>query len=147
MQTSSRFVAPSARETDGKKSHGGTMNRATLLTTVAFATMCAGCDGSPAGPAYGAILTFSVGDERFRVALTVNEQIAAAHAAQAGGAARVSLSAELFRARRPTRVGVGISRMSPSRRARSNFAMAVRRTWNDRGPVSAAHATARGLRR
>jgi hypothetical protein len=65
------------------------MNRATILTAIACATLCAGCDGSPAGPSPGAIVTFAVGDERFRVSLAGNEQIAAARAAQAGAAARI----------------------------------------------------------
>jgi hypothetical protein len=67
------------------------MNRATLLTAVAFTTMCAGCDGSPSGPSSSAIVTFSVVDERFRVSLMGDEQIAAARAAQAGGHARVPI--------------------------------------------------------
>jgi hypothetical protein len=65
------------------------VNRATLLTAVAFTTMCAGCDGSPSGPSSSAIVTFSVVDERFRVLLTVDDQIAAARAAQAGSPARI----------------------------------------------------------
>jgi hypothetical protein len=67
------------------------MNRATLLTSVAFTTMCAGCDGSPSGPSSSAIATFSVVDERFRVLLTGDEQIAAARAAEAGGPARIPI--------------------------------------------------------
>ena len=67
------------------------MNRASLLTTVALATICAGCDGSPSGPSPHAIVTFFVIDERFRVSLTNSEVIAAARAAQAGGAARIPI--------------------------------------------------------
>ena len=67
------------------------MNRATLLTAVAFMTICAGCDGSPSGPSPHAIVTFSVLDERFRVSLTNAEVIAAARAAQAGGPARIPI--------------------------------------------------------
>ena len=65
------------------------MNRARILTAVALTTLFAGCDGSPAGPSPSAIVTFSVADERFRVSLTSDEQIAAARAARAGGLARI----------------------------------------------------------
>jgi hypothetical protein len=65
------------------------MNRVTLLTAVAFTTICAGCNGSPSGPSSSAIVTFSVVNERFRVSLNGDEQIAAARAAQAGGPARI----------------------------------------------------------
>jgi hypothetical protein len=65
------------------------MNRGTIFTTVAFTRLCAGCAGSPAGPSPSAIVTFSVADERFRVSLTSDEQIAAARAAQAGGPAGI----------------------------------------------------------
>jgi hypothetical protein len=67
------------------------VNQATLLTAVAFTTMCAGCDGSPSGPSSNAIVTFSVIDERFRVSLTDDEVIAAARAAQAGAPARIPI--------------------------------------------------------
>jgi hypothetical protein len=65
------------------------MKRVTLLTAVAFTTICAGCNGSPSGPSSSAIVTFSVVNERFRVSLNGDEQIAAARAAQAGGPARI----------------------------------------------------------
>jgi len=65
------------------------MNRATILTAVAFTTLCAGCDGSPARPSPSTIVTFSVADERFRASLTSDGQIAAARAARAGGPARI----------------------------------------------------------
>ena len=64
------------------------MNRATLLTA-ALSTICVGCDSSLSGPSPHAIVTFAVIDERFRVSLTNSEAIAAARAAQAGGAARI----------------------------------------------------------
>jgi hypothetical protein len=54
-----------------------------------FIAVCNGCDDLPPGPSSSAIVTFSVVDERFRVSLTSDEQIAAAHAAQAGGLARI----------------------------------------------------------
>ena len=65
------------------------MKRPTRLSAVALTALCAGCDGTPAGPSPGAMVTISVADERFRVQLTSNEQIAAARAAQAGGLARI----------------------------------------------------------
>ena len=65
------------------------MNRATALAAVAFATLCAGCDGSPSRPSPSAVATFAVADERFRVSLNSEAQIAAARAAQAGGRARI----------------------------------------------------------
>jgi hypothetical protein len=65
------------------------MSRTRALTAIAFAALCGGCDGSPSGPSRGAIVTFSVADERFRVWLTGTEQIEAARAAQAGGTARI----------------------------------------------------------
>ena len=65
------------------------MNRTRLLTAVALTAMCAACSGSPGGPSSSATVTFSVVGERFRVSLTGDEQIAAAHAAQVGGQARI----------------------------------------------------------
>jgi hypothetical protein len=65
------------------------MNRATALAAVAFTALCAGCDGSPSSPSPGAVATFAVADERFRVSLNSEAQIAAARAAQAGGRARI----------------------------------------------------------
>ena len=65
------------------------MNRATAIATIAFSTLCSGCDRSPSGPSSSAEVTFAVGDERFRVSLVSEEQIAAARAAQAGGRARI----------------------------------------------------------
>jgi hypothetical protein len=65
------------------------MNRGSLLTAVAFSSLCVGCDDLPSGPSPSAIVTFSVVDERFRVSLTSDEQVAAARAAQAGGLARI----------------------------------------------------------
>ena len=60
-----------------------------VLTVVALAALWAGCNGSPSEPSPSAIVTFSVAGERFSAALTSNEQIAAARAAQAGGLARI----------------------------------------------------------
>jgi hypothetical protein len=65
------------------------MNHTTIVAAVAFATLCAGCDESPSAPSPSAFVSFSVAGERFRVALTSAEQVAAARAAQAGGPARI----------------------------------------------------------
>jgi hypothetical protein len=65
------------------------MNRPTILATVAFTILCAGCDNPLSGRPPSAIATFAVADERFRVSLTGEQEIAAAHAAQAGGRARI----------------------------------------------------------
>ena len=65
------------------------MDRVTLLIAVAVTSLCAGCDDLPSGASPSAFVTFSVIDERFRVSLTSDEQIAAARAAQAGGLARI----------------------------------------------------------
>ncbi len=53
--------------------------------------LVAGCDDddSPTAPTESAIVTFTVGDETFRVRLTTREQVDAARAAQAGGPARI----------------------------------------------------------
>ena len=48
------------------------------------------CDeGTPTDPSSGAVVTFSVVNETFRVLLTDAEQIAAARVAQNGGSARI----------------------------------------------------------
>jgi hypothetical protein len=52
---------------------------------------CAGCDDSPTAPSRGAIATFAVDNETFRVRLIGDEQVAAARAAQAGGAANIPI--------------------------------------------------------
>ena len=65
------------------------MSSLRIPTAIVFAALCAGCDDPSPGPSQGAIVTFSVAGERFRVMLTTDEQIAAARAAQAGGRARI----------------------------------------------------------
>jgi len=60
-----------------------------VLAAVAFTTLCAGCDGSPSSPSPTSVATFAVANERFRVSLNSEAQIAAARAAQAGGSARI----------------------------------------------------------
>src|SRR5215207_5956054 len=50
----------------------------------------AGCaDGTPTSPSSGALVTFAVANESFRVWLSSEEQIAAARSAQMGGRARI----------------------------------------------------------
>lgn len=65
------------------------MSRATILTLMALTALGTGCNDSPSGPSSRAIVTFSVADESFRVALTGDTQINAARAAQGGGRARI----------------------------------------------------------
>jgi hypothetical protein len=65
------------------------MNRASAIAAFAFTVLCAGCSGSPSSPSQSAVATFAVADERFRVSLINDEQVAAARAAQAGGRARI----------------------------------------------------------
>jgi hypothetical protein len=60
-----------------------------LLLCLALGMSAGACDDSPTSPEAGALVTFGVGDETFRVELTSAEQIAAAHAAQNGGPARI----------------------------------------------------------
>ena len=60
-----------------------------LLATLALAMSVVACDESPTSPSSGAIVTFRVVNERFRVLLTTPEQLAAARAAQSGGRATI----------------------------------------------------------
>jgi hypothetical protein len=46
-------------------------------------------DDIPTAPSSGALVTFGVGSETFRVSLTSADQVAAARAAQIGGRARI----------------------------------------------------------
>ncbi len=58
---------------------------------VALGTALTGacCERSPTAPSTGAVVTFAVDSETFRVALTTGDQVAAAVAAQGGGPARI----------------------------------------------------------
>jgi len=58
-----------------------------LLGVFLSATACD--DTNPAAPTRGAVVTFRVADETFRVLLNGSVQIAAARAAQQGGPARI----------------------------------------------------------
>jgi hypothetical protein len=67
------------------------MHVSTFVTAVIVAT-CFGsaCGGStPTAPSPGALVTFAVASETFRVSLMSSDQVAAARAAQSGGQARI----------------------------------------------------------
>jgi hypothetical protein len=49
------------------------------------------CDETPTAPSSGAVVTFAVAGETFRVGLTTAEQVAAARAAQSGGRAKIPI--------------------------------------------------------
>src|SRR5262245_36666527 len=60
--------------------------------SVAGALMMSACgSNSPTAPSSTALVTFSVEGETFRVLLTSTEQVAATHAAHAGGPARIPI--------------------------------------------------------
>ena len=63
------------------------MKLSAILLAVLLLTACG--DGSPTAPSGGAIVTFRVVNETFRVLVTGANQIAAARAAQNGGPARI----------------------------------------------------------
>jgi hypothetical protein len=68
------------------------MSMRPLLSGVSGALLVlslAACDDSPIRPSSGALATIEVGTERFKVWLQAPEQIDAAKAAQAGGAASI----------------------------------------------------------
>ena|SRR5688572_20217625 len=66
------------------------MKRARFLGVISgFCWLIACGDGTPGDPTSGALVTFAVQQETFRVWLLSAEQIAAARAAQAGGSARI----------------------------------------------------------
>jgi len=60
-----------------------------LSAAVLAAALAVGCGGSPTTPSSSAVVTFTVGSEMFRVALTTADQVVAARAAQSGGRARI----------------------------------------------------------
>jgi len=60
-----------------------------LLTVLCLPLFGPGCADGPTSPSHGALVTFSVASETFRVQLTNEKQIDAARAAQAGGSARI----------------------------------------------------------
>jgi hypothetical protein len=66
--------------------------RSTLLLAAVLAALASACgDDGPTAPSSAAVVTFAVGSEEFRVALTTADQVAAARAAQSGGRAKIPI--------------------------------------------------------
>lgn len=65
------------------------MRMACMMVALAAPLGVTACDESPAAPSGGAIVTFRVGGESFRVRLETPDQVRAAEAARDGGAARI----------------------------------------------------------
>src|ERR1700730_8745967 len=67
------------------------MHVSTFVTAVIVSTCFASAYGgsTPTVPSAGALATFTVSSETFRVSLTSSDQVAAARAAQSGGPARI----------------------------------------------------------
>lgn len=65
------------------------MSRVHSIGSGLLVVMLAACGGSPTQPSSGALVTFDVSGETFRVWLTADAQIDAARSAQAGGPARI----------------------------------------------------------
>ena len=67
------------------------MLRMRVMTIVIVMTYWASAcgDNAATAPSTGALVTFSVGGETFRVSLTSSDQVASARAAQSGGPARI----------------------------------------------------------
>lgn len=64
----------------------------TSAAVILSAALVAGCgNDSPTSPSKNTVVTFDVGGETFRAALTAADQIAAARAAQSGGSARIPI--------------------------------------------------------
>lgn len=81
-------------ETAHLNASAGTSNVASLVmrltSTALFSCVCLACGGDgPTSPSRGAVVTFRVVDETFRVHLLDERQIAAAHQAANGGRARI----------------------------------------------------------
>jgi hypothetical protein len=66
--------------------HVSTFMTAAIVVTC-FASACG--NSTPTAPSAGAVVTFAVASETFRVSLTSSDQVAAARAAQSGGRARI----------------------------------------------------------
>ena len=78
----------------GDHASTGARRRSTLLFAAAAlaAVHASACgDDAPTGPSSAAVVTFAVGSEAFRVALTTADQVAAARAAQSGGRAKIPI--------------------------------------------------------
>ena len=63
--------------------------RGSTLIVAAAVFVTVACSDSPTGPSTGAVVTFQVVDETFKVRLTTTQQIDAARRAQAGGPAKI----------------------------------------------------------
>jgi hypothetical protein len=109
------------------------------LIASAMLALPAAC-GSPTAPSEGSIVTLRVQDETFRVLLTTSEQVEAARAARAGGAARIPSG-----------------RIVAGTQVNSGWGwhlvdvvfveLAGHRTWNGRGRDTAEGDSVRGARR
>jgi hypothetical protein len=72
-----------------KRASGGSGRGVWVLLMGAVLSGAGGCSDSPTSPSNPAIVTFAVGDERFRVQLLDERQLVAAREAEAGGRARI----------------------------------------------------------
>ena len=69
---------------------GARTRLALLLAAALAAALGSACgDDAPTAPSSAAVVTFAVGSEEFRVALTTADQVAAARAAQSGGRQKI----------------------------------------------------------
>lgn len=106
-----------------------------LLVALLLTLGALGCDESPTGPSSGAIVTFRVVNERFRVLLTTADQVAAARAAQLGGRAHIPIG----RIVAGTQVNTGWSwhsKTSASPRSPLKCATVSPRTLSGKAPAS-----------
>jgi hypothetical protein len=69
------------------RTHVSTTFRTVVIFVTCLASACGG--RTPTAPSAGALVTFAVASETFRVSLTSSDQVAAARAAQSGGRARI----------------------------------------------------------
>jgi hypothetical protein len=60
-----------------------------LMASAALAIAIACGGGTPTVPSSGAVATFAIGSETFRMSLTTADQVAAVRAAQSGGGGRI----------------------------------------------------------
>ena len=60
-----------------------------LMASAALAIAIACGGGTPTVPSSGAVATFAIGSETFRMSLTTADQVAAVRAAQSGGRAHI----------------------------------------------------------
>jgi hypothetical protein len=65
------------------------MKVTSLSIAAVSAALAIACGGTLTNPSSGAVVTFAVSSETFRVALTTADQVAAARAAKSGGRARI----------------------------------------------------------